>query len=374
MTQFPSNIQSALLFDTAEPLDLEALVRRFMQAEASSGTQYKLVFDTRPGVFYRLFGTNNVMITVEHMPGPAQLPLFEHTLASAFTRQLTPDARERLARHKSHLLINVHHGPIPPDAISEFQKKINMKPEGHSLDEFKVRLLLCSRLSLLAHQMGHASLVHWTQSGELLRGDMFTKFAAEAIPSLLHIHPFLFDGGKSADGKQQAQIKTVGVAHFLGREIHVLPNPVPWSVAMQAVLYLMAVAMTKNGYVVHDGDTFGPEDESFVCRVRHISEGSPTGSVKGPLYQLELLHSRAHGYSTSDYIQAPVTFDDRNIPPEALKKLGDERQSTVQEWREKRQIAEAAGIQFQVRTDEPRPEDKPAPAASNRWWPFGKRK
>lgn len=99
MAQFPSRIQAALLFDVAHPLDMDALVREFLAAEEGTGTHYKLVYDTKPGVFYRLFGTNHVMITVEHVDRQAQLPLFEAALSSPFTNMGTPDARERLARH-----------------------------------------------------------------------------------------------------------------------------------------------------------------------------------------------------------------------------------------------------------------------------------
>ncbi len=114
MAQFPSRIQAALLFDVARPLDMDALVREFLAAEEGTGTHYKLVYDTKPGAFYRLFGSNHVMITVEHVDRQAQLPLFEAALSSPFTNMGTPDARERLARHKSYILVEAHSGPLPP--------------------------------------------------------------------------------------------------------------------------------------------------------------------------------------------------------------------------------------------------------------------
>src|SRR5262249_43344033 len=98
MAQFPSSIQAALLFDRAQPLDMDALVREFLAAEAETGTHYDLVADTEPGVFYRIFGGNDVMITVEHVGRQAKLPLFEDALSSPFTNMGTPDARARLAR------------------------------------------------------------------------------------------------------------------------------------------------------------------------------------------------------------------------------------------------------------------------------------
>jgi hypothetical protein len=370
MAQFPKEIQAALLFDRVKPFELDEMVQRFLAAEAKTGTTYNLDFDTRPGVFYRLFGNNNAMITVEHIAGQAKAALFETSLSSPFTQTVTPDARERIARHRSHVLVNVHHGAIPPiPEIADLLKQLDMPQEGHSLRDFRTRLFLCGGLSLIAHLLGEASLVHWTTSDQLFTGKTFADFAVETAPSLLHIHPLLFGGGKSADGKNQIQIKTFGAGHFIDREIHLLANPLPVPEALETIFAFLKVAIADQGYIIPDGHTFGPDDDAFCYRVRHILEGAKSGELNGPLYQLELLHSRKHGYTSPSYIAPKRTFDDRNVPLDVLATLGEERVSVVQEWRAARQMAEGIGGQFRVKT-----EPQARGGSLGRWLPFGRRK
>lgn len=309
MAQFPASIQAALLFDRAKPLDMDALVREFLAAEAEAGTHYKQVFDTKPGVFYRLFGSNDVMLTVEHIEGLAKLPLFEDALSSPFTNIGTPDARERLANHKSYILVAAHHGAIPPtpEALSLIEK-LGVPLPGHSLAEFRLRLTLSSKLSAMAHCMGNATLVHWTPNDHLMRGDMFAKMAGAPAPSLLHIHPLLFGGGESADGRPQIEIRTLGAQHFIGREIHVAANPVPWVDVLDGILAFVKLGCHDRGYVIPDGDTFGPEGGAYRYRVRHIEKGQESGGFEGPLYRLDLLLSQKDNFKAPDFVEAERTF------------------------------------------------------------------
>lgn len=370
MAQFPKQIQVALLFDQVKTFELDEMVRQFLAAEADAGTTYNMVFDTVPGAFYRLFGTNDVMITVEHIAGQAKAELFEASLSSPFTRFVTPDARDRIARHRSYVLVNVHHGSIPPiPQFTELLNQLDMRPPGHSLPEFSKRLFLCGGLALIAHKLGNASLVHWTTSDQLFTGETFAGFAVDAPPSLLHIHPLLFHAGNSADGKDQVEIRTFGASHFIDREVHLLANPLPWPEALETVFAFLKIAMMDQGYIIPDGHTFGPDDDSVCYRVRHIREGAKSGEFNGPLYQLELLRSRRHGYTAPDYIAPKRTFDDRNVPADILDVLGEKRQSVVQEWRASRKMAEGIGGQFRVKTELPERR-----SGLDRWFPFGRRK
>jgi len=354
MAQFPSRIQAALLFDVAHPLDMDALVREFLTAEEGTGTHYKLVDDTKPGVFYRLFGSNHVMITVEHVDRQAQLPLFEAALSSLFTNMGTPDARERLTRHKSHILVEAHTGPLPPTPeVLGLLEKLGMPALGHSLAEFRLRMTLCGRLSTMAHRMGNATLVHWTPNDHLMKGDMFSRLAAEPAPSLLHIHPLLFDGGESADGRPQVEIRTIGAHHFIGREIHVAATPVPWADVLDGIFAFVKVGCLDRGYVVPDGDTFGMDNGACSYRVRHIEKGKKSGNFEGPLYRLDLLLSREHDFKAADYVEPVRRFTDRNVPKDIMAHLGVRGGSVVREWRAKRQMAERAGNQFEVKTNRP---------------------
>ncbi len=369
MAQYPKEIQAAVLFDRVKPFPLEKLVDGFLAAEAKNGTTYNRVFDTKPGVFYRLFGANNAMITVEYIERQASAPLFETALSSPFTQRATPDARARIALHRSHALINVHHGAIPPNPlVAGFMQRLNVPQDGHPARDFSIRLILCGALSAFAHRLGDASLVHWTTTDHLLTGKDFAELALQPAPSLLHIHPLIVKGGLSADRREQIQIKTFGAAHFIDREIQLLPSPLPVPDAIQTIFAFLKIATADKGYIIPDGSTFGPDLENCY-RVRHIPEGAMSGELKGPLYQIEVLRSHKHGYTSPDYIAPEPTFDDRNVPADVLEELGNKRQAVVQEWRDERQMAEAVGGEFRVKQEMPG-----SRGGLGGWLPFGKRK
>jgi hypothetical protein len=203
-------------------------------------------------------------------------------------------------------------------------------------------------LSRLAHAMGNASLVHWTTSDQLPQGDVFDKLAAGKVPNLLHVLPLLSNGGKSADGRNQTLIDTFGAKYFVGREIQVAANPLPWQESLGLIFTFLNIAMTRNGYVVPDGDTFGNDDGSLSCRVRHIPERARPETVHGPLYRLELLFSRKHGFASTDYVTPARTFDDRTVPADILSDLGRGALGAVEAMRAKRERVERIGGRLEV--------------------------
>jgi len=92
MRKFPHTVQICLLFDEVKPLHLDEFVSGFVKAEASAGNPYNVA--ERTPLFYRLYdGANDVMLTIEVMPGRAQDAVFERTLASNYNRLLAPDAK-----------------------------------------------------------------------------------------------------------------------------------------------------------------------------------------------------------------------------------------------------------------------------------------
>jgi hypothetical protein len=380
MTQFPAFLQAAMLFDRCKPMPLEALVHSFLAKEASNGESYRVAVDTRPGAFYRLLGPNQVMVTIEYVEGRAQTHLFEAALGSPYTQIVTPDARARIAAHQSHILIGVHHGSLPPTGeIGNLLKQLGVPSPGANLPAFKQRLWLCWALTAIANVTARASLIHWTSSDHLLTGEVFAKIEAEP-PSLLHIHPLLFGAGKNAKGQPMVEIKTHGVAHFLGRDIHILPCPAPWPELTGAILAFTRLAMLDKGYIIPDGDTFSDADASspngcsIDFRVRHIAEGAKSGGFDGPLYQFELLYSRTLNYQSPDYIPPKRTFDDRGIPLDVAHALGAEKDKVAREWRATRQMAEAAGMQFQVKAESKTPVGGSLFGRLGRVLPFGRRK
>jgi hypothetical protein len=338
-------VQAALLFDHPNPVHLDPLIASFVTAAAKIGVRYKPI-ETNPGRFHRLYG-DGVMITVEYVGGPAKPRLFDVALSTAFTRLTNPDARGLIARHQSHILVNVHHGVIPPNpATAAFLAKIDTSGAfqvGQTLDHFRERLSLCATLSRLIHSVGKASLVHWTTSDQLPLGHVFDKLATGEVPNLLHIHPLLANCGKNAEGRDQVDIKTFGAKYFVGREIHVAPNPLPWQESLGLIFTFLKIATMKHGYVIPDGDTFGDDERSLSCRVRYIPE-----DPAGPLYRLELLFSRKHGFVSADYVAPARTFDDRTVPADILSDLGRERFPVVEDMRATRHMAERIGGRLEV--------------------------
>lgn len=352
---FPNDIQSALLFDT--PVHhLESVMRSFLRIEAARGALEYNIVEAKPGAFYRLFGGGELMITLEYIAAPAKAEVFKPAMSSAITRIYCPDMGQRLMRHRSHILIGVSDGVIPstPD-IDRMLSQIGYQKPGATLSKFLRRLDVAALLSRLAMDEVPASAVHWTQSDQLIPGEMFDTLAAGSAPGPLHIHPFLYGGGESADGKALAGIRTFGAAHFIDREIRIEPSELPWAANYQTILAFLAVATTANGYVIPDGDTFGPEDHSLSYRVRHIDATSDDGA----LYELTPLLHREYGYQSPDYVPRERVFDDRTPPDDLMPPAASEREELIDEWQTKRTMAEGIGGRFEVRARDPRPAPTP---------------
>lgn len=349
MSQFPSTIQVCLLFDRANPVDLEALVARFQGEELP--VSYKLVFDTKPGVFYRLFGQNEVMATLEYIDRPTNPAHFNAALTAPFVTAATPDARERIAAHTGYVLVNVHHGALPPQGeIGDLLRKLDIKA-GADLGSFKQRLRIAARLGALVCEMGRPSLVHWTPTDHLLREDAFRLFAAEPIPSLLHFQPLPFGASEDAQGRTLAGIDVFGATHFLARDIRVAPSFIPWVATLDPIIAFLRLATVENGYVVPDGDTFSPADGSFTFRARHLRAGPRFDGTQGPIIELEPLDYPEHGFRSADFIAPTHSFDDRAVPPVVSARLGQTGASVVADWRKTRRMAEAAGSQLRIKYD-----------------------
>lgn len=373
--QFPNDIQAALLFD--RPVGtLEAIVRDFVRVEgARSGAQFN-VPEVKPGVLYRLFGGDDLMITFEYLGGPANIEVFQPTLSSTITGILCPDIRQRLMRNKSHILINVSHGVLGDSpTLRELMATIGRPMEGSSLPQFVRRLEVCATIARIVGDHAPMQAVHWTQSDQLVPGESFDAYAsAGTAPSPLHIHPYLF--GDAQAGK--VGIRTFGARHFIGREIRIEPNVLPWAANYETILAFLRVATIENGYVIPHGDTFGPEDRSLSYRVLH-HEAEP-GDV--PICELRPLLYRAYGFVADDYVPLDRVIDDRAPPLELMPEDDEDKMELVNEWREKRKLAEGIGGRFEVRargdgddTPPARPGGLPGPGAGFGSRPvFGRKK
>jgi hypothetical protein len=343
--QYPNEIQAALLFD--RPVhDLEAMVRAFLRVEeARTGTRFNLP-EAKPGVFYRLFGGDELMITLEYIDRPADLAVFQQALASPITGILCSDIRQRLTRNRAHILVNVSHGVLgnSPD-ISRLLQEIGHPMEGHSLPQFRRRLDVCALIARIIGDHASAQAVHWTQSNQLLPAEAFEPFAQAPAPGPLHVHPYLFGHAKGEDGAPRVGIRTFGARHFVGREVLIEPSLLPWAANFETILAFLRIATAEKGYVIPDGDTFGSEDRRQSYRVLH--RAAEADDV--PLYELVPLMHRDHGFVAEDYVPDDRVIDDRS-PPAALMPEDDEaKMELVNEWREKRAMAQGIGARFEVR-------------------------
>ena len=346
--QYPNEIQAALLFDRRVD-NLETMVRDFVRIEgARSGAQFN-VPEAKPGSFYRLFGGGEMMITLEYLDHPADPAVFQQTLASVITGIMCPDIRERLTRSRSHILVNVSHGAmggVLQDAkIAAFLSQIDYRVPGASLPEFLRRMEVCALIARIVGDHVRPQAVHWCQSNQLIPGEAFDDAATMAAPSLLHVHPYLFGNARGEDGQPRIGIRTFGARHFIGGEVVVEPGPLPWAANYETILAFLRVATTQNGYLIPDGDTFGPEDRSLSYRVIH--RAAEEGDV--PVYELVPLMHREYGFVAEDYVPEDRAINDRSPPPELMPEDDEAKMELANEWREKRRLAEGIGGRFEVR-------------------------
>lgn len=289
------------------------------------------------------------MVTFELIPKPGDPAVFQQALGSSITGILCPDVRERVMRHKGMILINVSHGffggAMQDPGIANMISSLSANFGGSTLPQFQRRLAICQLAARMAADATAPLLVHWTQSNQLIAGERFEEMAAEDAPNSLHIHPWLFGPPAPVEGKRLAGMRTFGAQHFIGREIVIEPNTLPIPANYQVILAFITVATMEDGYVIPDGDTFGPEDRSLSYRVTW--NDAEAGDV--PTYELTpLLHTK-YGFQSDDLAPMGNAINDRAPPLDLMPEDDEEKMDLVNEWAEKRAMAEKAGAQFEVR-------------------------
>ncbi len=345
---FPEKPQTAILLDRGG-ISLDSIYKSFLVNDlVYNNVQYKAVED-RPG-FFCLSGNNGLMVTVEFIDRPAAADVLQLTLRSAFNRLvLCRDAEDRVRRHRAHILINVADA-----ALLERLKNPAAQVDLGSLPLFQKRLAKLAQLTAFAMKEVPTALVHWTQSNELFAPEMFANAALNPVPGPLHIHPLLF-----GDAQKRIGIRTIGARHFIGHELLVEAGPIPWQGLYGRIVEFVQMATRPNGYIVPDGETFGPPDHTESYRVHH--RPAEPGDV--PILELEPLLHRPSGFQSPDYVPRDRTFDDRNIPPDMQAEDRAAQDSQRAELRGKRRLAELAGNGFEVRAALPR-DDTPRPGPS----------
>jgi hypothetical protein len=356
---YPNRVQAALLFD--RPItDLEAIMRDFMRIEGMrSGAQFN-VPEENPGRFYRLYnGAEELMVTFEYCDRPCSADLFRPALSSPFTGIATPDIRERIARSGTHVLLEVSHGVFAgveeDPKIAAMFDAIGRPRSGATQAQFARRLGVLALMARIVTEHAMPLAVHWTQSDMLTSGELFDTLAAgKETPGPLHVHPFLFGPVATGGEKALVGIRTFGARHWLGREIIIQPNVLPWAANLETIFAFLRVATMPNGYVIPDGDTFGPEDRTLSYRVLHHDAGANIGYAEPepadvPFYELVPLKHLAHGFVAPGHVPDANVFADRAFPAAVMPEDQDAKMALANEWAEKRKLAEGIGGQFEVR-------------------------
>ncbi len=358
----PNTVQTALLFDDAMVIDLHAFARRFQNEQQAQGVSFNLVEATSDHTFIRLYGTNDLMITVEQILEPLKPEPFQGVLDSAYIDIISPKASQAVEEHRSGALISVSHGVIPNDEkIDNLMKEVGLGKAGQTQEEFLLRLETLRGLTQAYGDIREPVLLHWTQSNQLLTYQTFVTLSADRQPSLLNIHPQLYSDRTDAQG-QWIGFRTFGAAHFLGREITFRSAPVAWSNLCEYALVFLKFCSSPEGYVVPHGDTFG-DGEGLSIAVRHIPQSEASQAV----YELTLLQSAKLGYECAPDLVPdlgeggadPFPELDPNDPVDLaiLQRLA-ERGDTVIEKRH--------GIK-------PKDTDEPEPVIARRTGGFGRR-
>lgn len=376
---YPNRLQSVLMFD-ARVDHLEAVMRDFLRIEGMRSETHFHLSEQNPGRFYRLFAApDELMVTLEYVAGPCDERHFAGPLASPYTGIVTPDIRNRIARTFGHVILEVSHGVMAgveekPEIAAMFAA-IGRPRSGATREQFERRLAVLTLLTRITIDHGMALAVHWTQSGQLLGGELFERIAAgDAVPGPLHIHPQLFGPRAAAGDTPLVGIRTFGARHWLGREIIVEPGVLPWAANFETILAFLNVATAPGGYVIPDGDTFGPEDRTLSYRVLHHDEGAMIGEIDPspadmPLYELVPLKHLAHGFVSPDHVAEDRVIEPGTFPLDLMPADQDEKMALANEWFQKRKLAEGIGGRFEVRHRDapsapaPNPPPPPAPAA-----------
>jgi hypothetical protein len=372
---YPNSLQAVLLFDGVPP-DLEAAVRDFARIEGMRSQAVITPTDAVPGRLHRLFlPAEELGISFELVSGPPAMQVLAPALGSAYTGLVTRDIRQRVARAKSHIIIEVAHGVLGDvaaiPAVANLMGELSMARPGASQPAFERRLTVLALAARIAADHVMPLAVHWTQSDQLMSGEVFDHLAGlEGLPGPLHIHPFLF-GPRPAPGETQlVGFRTFGARHWLGREIIVQPGVLPWDSNFDTVFAFLKLATMPGGYIIPHGDTFGPEDRSLSYRVLHHAVGADIGLSEPepadvPLYELVPLKHLGHGFVAEDHVPDDRAFDDRAFPADLMPEDQDARMALANEWAAKRKLAEGVGGRFEVRArgrDDASPPSGPPPA------------
>jgi hypothetical protein len=304
--QYPNKIQSCILlregFNALETI--AATVRDIFEAQA--GLTFA-VPEARQGYFYHLFGQQeDLMITLEYVEDYADIACFEQALNSQITEIYCPDMRQRMATHRAYILINVWHGVLggveDDPKIAAMFDSIGKPRDGATVQQFNNRLQALRLISHIACDAAPASAIHWTQSNQLFSAEMFIDFVQKKAGMPISIHPQLYGYHTDVQGRHKLGVKSFGVAHFLGREVFIKPNIIPWHANYGVINMFVEMALARDGVVTGDHFVMAPEDKSFGYLCIHHDEPD---EGEAPEYELVPMWHKDHDFITDDPEQLP---------------------------------------------------------------------
>ena len=150
---FPSAMQVALLYDSTDAIDVDALLAAFLKSELNtSGYRYNVV-EADGRTYFRCFGgrDSRVIILVEWVNRPTARANFDGALSSGFNQICVPDAAALIDRHRGLLLINVDRGDMPPAGeVQTLMAQMGMSQAAPSLPQYQERLRVMGLLAAMA--------------------------------------------------------------------------------------------------------------------------------------------------------------------------------------------------------------------------------
>ncbi len=278
---YPNHLTCVLLFDRRLS-GLGDVVRDFVRIASMRSDAAFQVTDTDDDRFYRLADpADSLSVRADYIDRPANAQVLQSALASAYTAIVTPDIRNRVVACESHVMFSVGHDPAgedpdPPAPVATqtlFEQRL-------------ANLALISRI-MIDHAMPVA--VHWGQSDTLISGAVFDDWAARGeMPGVLHIHPHLFGPDAEPGAQSLAGFRTQGAANWLGREVIVQPNVLPWTANLAIVSGFVREASRPGAAVPAHGSTLGTAEPGFTCRILHHEAGDETEHAEGgePLFEI----------------------------------------------------------------------------------------
>ncbi len=303
---YPNKVQTCILLNDRFG-GLEAIVREVRDVFQSQAGIDFTVPEARQGYFYHLFGQqDDLMITLEYVEDFADVAVFEQALNSQVTELFCPDIRQRLATHKSHILITLWHGVLggvgDDPKIAAMFEAIGRAPDGATVGQFNNRLNALRLISHIVCSTAPATAVHWTQSNQLFSAEMFVDLVTKSAGIPIAVHPQLYGYHTDTQGRHKLGIKSFGVAHFLGREVFIKPNVIPWHANYGAICMFLETALMRDGVVTANDFVMAPEDKSFGYQCIHHDEPDEGGA---PEYELVPAWYKEFDFVTDDTDQHP---------------------------------------------------------------------